>query len=213
MFKNRSTKKKSLSTVDNLLSTYLQTSDKKISKSVKHNASSILESKAQSQKKRSKSEMKKFKLKERKLRNKNLKRNQILNEKIDMLTKLQNGDDKLINDLVARKIDALKRLDSITNDSDLQELQNDVLNLISKESTKDKLKNSNERDQLRARISKLDNFSEKVSRGYISVNGLTPGLAQPGDDSDSEEDDDNYNQETQESSQLRNFRDDFDDYN
>ncbi|OUT22294.1 hypothetical protein CAS74_002010 [Pichia kudriavzevii] len=192
MFKNRSTKKKSLSTVDNLLSTYLQTSDKKISKSVKHNASSILESKAQSQKKRSKSEMKKFKLKERKLRNKNLKRNQILNEKIDMLTKLQNGDDKLINDL---------------------ELQNDVLNLISKESTKDKLKNSNERDQLRARISKLDNFSEKVSRGYISVNGLTPGLAQPGDDSDSEEDDDNYNQETQESSQLRNFRDDFDDYN
>lgn len=220
MFKNKKTKQQSLSTVDNLLSTYLQTSDKKIVKSQKkmsksHQASKLMDVNSKlGNFKKNLTDLKKHKRKERKIRNKESKKAADIKEKIIRQSKLEVGDKEIMSEIVGQKVKDLKKLEFVSNDDDVLDLQNEVMNLTSKQSTKKILKDMRDKKLLesRRRNAKENAFNEKISKGYISVGGLTPGLAAPGDDSDesSEEEDfgDNGN-----GNNLADFKDDFDDFN
>ncbi|TID28213.1 hypothetical protein CANINC_002646 [Pichia inconspicua] len=226
MFSSKKSKQQAINTVDNLLTTYLQTTDKKIAKSKQkavkkgrkngqHEATTILNMNAQvGNFKQNKADLKKFKEKERKLRNKELKRYKVIEEKIQRQSKLENGDENEINTVLEEKVSKITAVDKYLNDDeDLHELQEDVLSFSTKQPTKEILKEITQKEQLAAkrRNAKLEDFNRKISRGHIAVAGLTPGLAQPGDDdTDSDEDDDD---EVDDGSNLDNFKDDFDDYN
>lgn len=220
MFKNKKTKAQSLNTVENLLSTYLQTTDKKITKNKekinksKHEASKIIEmnSKIGKFKENSKS-LKKSKQKDRKIRNKIMKDHELINEKIIRQSKLDGGDSEIINEIVNDKLKDLRKIDAAKADEDLIDLQNDILNLSNVDSTKKKLKDLKDRELLlkKRNNAKLNAFNEKISNGNISISGLTPGLAQPGDD-DSDSDDDDDDDDGADNG-LSGFKDDFDDYN
>lgn len=217
MFQNKKTKQKSLNTVNNLLNTYLQVSDKKIlkqttkSKVTKGHQASILNETnwktgnfEDTQKK-----LKKSKKRERKIRNKEMKKNEEINNKIIRQSKIDKRDDKIIKEILNDKLKKLNKIDSINKDDELIELQNDVLNLTKTESTKTKLSELRDKQFLskRKREAELDLFNDKIAKGQISVGGLTPGLAQPGEDSDEETDSD-----IEDNQQVGNFKDDFDDY-
>lgn len=218
MFKSKNTKKQSLDTVDNLLSTYLQTSDKKVLKSKNkldkgHQASKILELNSRAGNfKKTREDLKKSKQKERKLRNREMKKHEKINEKIIRQSKLENNDKELISDIVHSKLKKLKQIDMVSKDEDLLELQQDVLNLTKVEPTKKKLRDLQDKKVLakRRENAKLDAFNEKISKGYLSVSGLTPGLAQPGDD-DSDESSDEDDDSTPQAA-MSGFKDDFDDF-
>jgi hypothetical protein len=222
MFKNKKTKQKSLSTVENLLSTYLQTSDKKIVKSQNkinkgHQASKILDINSKlGNFKQNLTDLKKNKRKERKIRNKESKKAEEIKEKIIRQSKLEVGDEDVINDIVNSKVKELNKLDFINNDEDVLELQNEVINLTSKQSTKETLKEMRDRKALESkrRNAKESAFNDKISKGYISVGGLTPGLAAPGNDSDESSDEEDYDDGNGKSNNdLADFKDDFDDFN
>lgn len=235
MFTSKKSKQQAINTVDNLLTTYLQTTDKKISKSKQkankkglknssqHEATTILNMNAKlGNFQKNKTDLKKFKEKERKLRNKEMKKHKLIEEKIQRQSKLENGDTNLVNTVLEEKVNKLTAFDKYINeDEDLHELQEDVLAFAHKPPTKTVLKEIKDKEHLAAkrRSAKLDDFNTKISRGYIAVTGLTPGLAQPGDD-DSESDDDDDDDADEEAGRasgdknsLANFRDDFDDYN
>lgn len=227
MFSSKKSKQQSVNTVDNLLTTYLQTSDKKITKSkekalkkgkksaTQHEATKILNMNAQlGNFQKTKTSLKKFKEKERKLRNKEMKKYNLINEKIIRQSKLEKRDEETVKQVLAEKLGKINKADNfLQNDEELLDLQSDILNLSSKESTKTVLKNLKDKNYLssKRRNAKLDAFNQKIAKGYIAVNGLTPGLAQPGDDDDSDESDEDENQE--DSATFSNFKDDFDDYN
>lgn len=215
MFKSKKSKTQSLDTVDKLLSTYLQTSDKKILKSKnkinkKHQASTILEMNSKlGNFKKNRIDLKKSKQKERKIRNKEMKKHELINEKIIRQSKLNNKDEEIINEIINKKLKDLKRLDFVNKNEDLIDLQNDILNLTKTESTKKKLNDLKDKRLLAAKRknAKLDAFNEKIEKGHISITGLTPGLAQPGDDDDSDESEDE-----EIDNGLHGFKDDFDNY-
>lgn len=222
MFKNKKTKQKSLDIVDNLLSTYLQVSDKKILKSKDknnkgHQASKIIEMNTKlGNFKKTKDGLKKYKQKERKIRNKEMKKAEKMNERIIRQSKIDKGDESLITDIMNSKLKDLKKLDLVSKDSELINLQNDILNLTNTNSTKKKLKDLKDKQLLanKRRNAKMELFNEKVSKGYISINGLTPGLAQPGDDdSDEESDEDDGDEYNNNNNNIIGFKDDFDDFN
>jgi hypothetical protein len=214
MFKSKKSKTQSLDTVDKLLSTYLQTSDKKILKSKnkinkKHQASTILEMNSKlGNFKKNKIDLKKSKQKERKIRNKEMKKHELINEKIIRQSKLNNKDEEIINEIINKKLKDLKRIDFVSKNEDLIDLQNDILNLTKIESTKKKLNDLKDKRLLAAKRknAKLDAFNEKIEKGYISITGLTPGLAQPGDDDSDESEDEEID------NGLHGFKDDFDNY-
>lgn len=222
MFKSKKTKQQSVNVVDSLLSNYLQVSDKKVLKNKGkgnkvHVASKILEVNAKlGEFQKTKESLKKHKQKERKIRNKEMKKIEKINNRIIRESKINNGDDKILNEIVKDKIKDLKKIDLVSKDEDLVDLQNDIINLTNIKSTKMKLKDINDK-KLLERKRKLENdqlFNKNVSNDKINVKTLTPGLAQPGDDSDDsdeEDDEDDYNNSA--NNGLSNFKDDFDDYN
>lgn len=235
MFKNKKTKQQSLNTVDNLLSTYLQTTDKKILKSKKkldkgkkndsinHKASKLLEMNSQLGKFRENlTDLKKFKRKERLIRSKQLKKVEEINEKIIRQSKLINKDEDLINDIINSKVKQIEKKDLVNKDEDLLELQNDILKLTKVENTKNKLKELRSEEVLanKRRNARINEFNDKITKGYISVKGLTPGLAQPGDDDSDEESSEEEDEEEEgisnsnkgKNNELADFKDDFDDY-
>lgn len=222
MFKSKKTKQQSVNVVDSLLSNYLQVSDKKVLKNKGkgnkvHVASKILEVNSKlGEFQKTKESLKKHKQKERKIRNKEMKKIEKINNRIIRESKINNGDDKILNEIVKDKIKDLKKIDLVSKDEDLVDLQNDIINLTNVKSTKMKLKDINDK-KLLERKRKLENdqlFNKNVSNEKINVKTLTPGLAQPGDDSDDsdeEDDEDDYNNSA--NNGLSNFKDDFDDYN
>lgn len=227
MFSSKKSKQQTVNTVDSLLTTYLQTSDKTIRKSQEkalrkgkksnasssHEATKILRTNAQlGNFNKTKSDLKKSKTKERKIRNKEMKKHNLINEKIIRQSKLDNGDAETVGKLINDKVSKITRMDTyLKNDDELVDLQSSVLEMSSKENTKSVLRQLKDRNHLstKRRNAKLDSFNDKIAKGYIAVNGLTPGLAQPGDDdsdSDSDGDDDDK-------ADFSNFKDDFDDFN
>lgn len=221
MFKSKKTKQQSLNVVDNLLSNYLQVSDKKILKSKEkgqkgHAASKILELNSKlGNFKKTREGLRKHKDKERKMRNKKMKGIEKINEKIVRQSKLERGDREVIDEIVSAKLADLKKIDLVSRDEDLLELQNDILTLTGGESTKSMLKNLRDKQFLerKRRAAERARFEDKVSRGVVAVGGLTPGLAQPdGDDSDDSDADDQSADDADQGALPAGFRDDFDEF-
>lgn len=222
MFKNKRTKQQSVNVVDSLLSNYLQVSDKKVLKNKEkgkkvHVATKILEVNSKLDDfEKTKENLKKHKQKERKVRNKEMKKIEKINNRIIRQSKINKGDDKILNEIVKDKIKDLKKIDLVSKDEDLINLQNDIINLTNVKSTKMKLKDINDK-KLLERKRKLENdqlFNKNSSNNKINFKTLTPGLAQPGNDSDdSDEDDDEEDDYDANNNGLSNFKDDFDDYN
>ena len=221
MFKSKKTKQQSLNVVDNLLSNYLQVSDKKILKSKEkgqkgHAASKILELNSKlGNFKKTREGLRKHKDKERKMRNKKMKGIEKINEKIVRQSKLERGDREVIDEIVSAKLADLKKIDLVSRDEDLLELQNDILTLTGGESTKSMLKNLRDKQFLerKRRAAERARFEDKVSRGVVAVGGLTPGLAQPdGDDSDDSDADDHSADDADQGALPAGFRDDFDEF-
>ena len=221
MFKSNKTKQQSLNVVDNLLSNYLQVSDKKILKSKEkgqkgHAASKILEVNSRlGNFKKTREGLRKHKEKEWKMRNKKMKLIEQINEKIVRQSKLERGDREVIDEIVNAKLADLKKIDLVSKDEDLLELQNDILTLTGSESTKNKLKHLKDKQHLerKRRAAEKAMFEDKVSRGVVAVGGLTPGLAQPdGDDSDDDDEEDDNGEDADQAALPAGFKDDFDDF-
>lgn len=222
MFKSKKTKQKSLNVVDNLLSTYLQVSDKKILKSKEkgqkgHAASKILEVNLKlGNFKKTREGLKKHKEKERKMRNRKMKGIEKINEKIIRQSKIERGDTEVIDEIVGNKLKDLKKIDLVSRDEDLLQLQNEILSLTGSENTKTKLKNLKDREYLekKRRNAEKARFEDNDTKRIATVVKLTPGLAQPdGDDSDESDDDDGDEVDAGQSAGiLADFKDDFDDF-
>ncbi|GMM28280.1 hypothetical protein DAMA08_009960 [Martiniozyma asiatica (nom. inval.)] len=209
MFKSKESKKGSVNTVNNLLSTYLQMQDKSMLPRQKKNqqlATTIDRiSKDTTTVKSLKHDQKKQKIKERKLRSKTIKLNSELKEKIEHLSKLEARDDKTMKNVIKNKVQKIKDLDGM--DDELDRLQKDMLDSRRGQNTKQKLKKASLSSKKKNKLE----LAERAKNGSVAVVGLTPGLAMPGDsDDESSEDEDENENDT--NSALDGFKDDFDDY-
>lgn len=149
------------------------------------------------------------------MRNKKMKLIEQINEKVVRQSKLERGDREVIDEIVSAKLADLKKIDLVSRDEDLLELQNDILTLTGSESTKNKLKNLKDKQYLerKRRAAEKAMFEDKVSRGVVAVGGLTPGLAQPdGDDSDNDDEEDDNGEDVDQGVLPAGFKDDFDDF-
>ncbi|GMG19359.1 unnamed protein product [Ambrosiozyma monospora] len=213
-FKSSETKRHTENAVNKLLTTYLNTSSpdlvsKSSSSAVGFQQNRLRSGAAQINKlsndfkklRQNKSSILKEKTRQKKARAKEIKKQQKIKEKLNTLVSLNSSDptSKAKINVIESNVKNLKswKLDDDQTEEFL-ELQQQVIDL--------KYGNSKKKARKAHQIKKQQ-FQEKIKKGYVSVPGLTPGLAPVGE---SDDDDDS---EDEEGLQLAGFKDDFDDYN
>lgn len=212
MFKSRTSKKNSKLIVSDLLENYLDVKDTKNTKSKISNASKINKIKVDSNLTNSKrSEIKRKRTRERKNLNKKIILKSKEDDKILMISKLNDKDNETVNLVLNEKLSKLNEIDSL-NDSELIQLQNEVFQLRKKSLNVDQVHESILSNRERNERKVLNHMKRDDA-----IVGITPGLAMPGESDDESDEDDDDGQQQQQQNQLgddnlSNFKDDFDDY-